>query len=41
MALTALGYSSTEAMRAVRTAAAEEESEDAEALIRAALKLLY
>ena len=41
MALTALGYSSTEAMRAVRTAAAEEESEDAETLIRAALKLLY
>ncbi len=41
MALTALGYSSTEAMRAVRTAAAEEESEDAEALIRAALKFLY
>ena len=41
MALTALGYSSTEAMRAVRTVAAEEESEDAEALIRAALKLLY
>ena len=40
MALTALGYSSTEAMRAVRTAAAEEESEDAEALIRAALKFL-
>ena len=41
MALTALGYSSTEAMRAVRTAAAEEESEDAETLIRGALKLLY
>lgn len=41
MALTALGYSSTEAMRAVRTAVAEKESEDAETLIRAALKLLY
>ena len=40
MALTALGYSSTEAMKAVRSAAPELPDADAETLIKAALRLL-
>ena len=41
LALNALGYGSTEAMKAVRKAAAENEQADTETLIKAALKTLY
>ena len=40
MALTALGYGNTEAMKAVRKAASENDAADAETLIKMALKLM-
>ena len=41
MALTALGYSNSEAFRAVRSAEEKEPGTDTEGLIRLALKELY